>query len=71
MGRMGCWSSLATHTCEGNGKVLVSPVAHRESIRKMGLEDSLRANVGGFTAAQQAFLAFHRESVFLEARYNR
>lgn len=56
---------------EGNGKILVSPVAHRESIRRMGLEDALRANVGGFTAAQEGFLAFHRESVFLEARYNR
>lgn len=56
---------------EGSGKVLISPVAHRESIRKMGLEDALRANVGGFTAVQEAFLAFHRESVFLEARYNR
>lgn len=56
---------------EGNGKILVSPVAHRESIRRMGLEDALHANVGGFTAAQEGFLAFHRESVFLEARYNR
>lgn len=56
---------------EGDGTVLVSPVAHRESIRKMGLEDALRANVGGFTEAQKVFLTFHRESVFLEARYNR
>lgn len=56
---------------EGDGTVLVSPVAHRESIRKMGLEDALRANVGGFTEPQKVFLTFHRESVFLEARYNR
>ena len=56
---------------EDGGRVLVSPVAHQESLRKMGLEGALRANVGGFTDGQKAFLSFHRESVFLEARYKR
>lgn len=56
---------------EDDGRVLVSPVAHRESLRKMGLEEALRGNVGAFTEGQKAYLSFHRESVFLEARYNR
>ena len=56
---------------EDNGRVLISPVAHRDSIRKMGLEEALDRNVGGFTSCQKSYLAFHRESVFLEARYNK
>jgi hypothetical protein len=56
---------------EDNGTVLVSPVAHRESIHKMGLEDALRRNVGGFSEGQRSYLAFHRESVFLESRMRR
>ncbi|MGV8923278.1 MAG: HNH endonuclease [Thermomonas sp.] len=56
---------------EADGRVLISPVAHQESLRKMGLEEVLHANVGEFTDRQKAFLSFHRESVFLEARYNR
>lgn len=56
---------------EDNGKVLVSPVAHRESLRLMGLEDALCGNVGAFSEGQKAYLSFHRESVFLEARVKR
>lgn len=56
---------------EGNGTVLVSPVAHRESLHRMGLEDALRRNVGGFSEGQRSYLAFHRESVFLESRMRR
>lgn len=56
---------------EDSGKVLVSPVAHRESLRQMGLEDVLHGNVGVFSEGQKAYLSFHRESVFLEARMKR
>lgn len=56
---------------EDNGTVLLSPVVHQESLRKMGLLDALNASVGGFSTAQRAYLKFHRESVFLEARFNR
>ena len=56
---------------EDNGSVLVSPVAHQESIKKMGLEEALKKNVGGFTDGQKSYLSFHRENIFLEARYNR
>lgn len=56
---------------EDSGEILISPVAHLESFRRMGLDEALRRNVGGFTGGQKAYLAFHRESVFLEARYNK
>ena len=56
---------------EDNGTVLVSPVAHRESLQRMGLEDALRRNVGGFSEGQRSYLAFHRESVFLQSRMTR
>lgn len=56
---------------EDTGRVLVSPVAHRESLRKMGLDTGERLNVGTFTEGQRRYLDFHRSSVFLEARVNR
>lgn len=55
---------------ENNGTILVSPVVHRESLTRMGLGDALRQNAGGFSEGQKAYLAFHRESVFLEAKFN-
>lgn len=56
---------------EDTGEVLVSPVAHVDSLQKMGLSDLLRRNVGGFSVEQRAYLQFHRENVFLAARFNR
>src|SRR5690606_14090637 len=56
---------------EDTGKVLVSPVAHHESMRRMGLEDALRRNVGAFSEGQRSYLAFHRDSVFLQSRLRR
>lgn len=56
---------------EDNGSVLISPVAHQESLEKMGLDQALRKNVGAFTEGQRAYLSYHRENVFLEARYRR
>lgn len=56
---------------EDSGTVLVSPVAHRESLRRMGLEDALQRNVGGFSEGQRTYLAFHRDSVFLQSRMRR
>ena len=56
---------------EDNGTVLVSPVVHRESLHRMGLDDALHRNVGGFSEGQRSYLSFHRESVFLESRITR
>lgn len=55
-------------TFEDSGKVLVSPVAHTESLKAMGLDPASLGNVGAFSAGQRSYLAFHRENVFLQAR---
>jgi hypothetical protein len=52
---------------ENNGELLVSPVAHELSLRKMGVPVGQRVNVGGFSQGQRRYLEFHRESVFLQA----
>ena len=53
---------------ENNGDVMVSPVAHAESLRKMGLRPGERMNVGPFSDGQRKFLEFHRENEFKLAR---
>ncbi len=52
---------------EDKGELLISPVAHRESLRRMGIEVDARLNVGAFSSGQAKYLDFHREQVFLEA----
>lgn len=53
---------------ERAGKLLVSPVAHRESLVKMGVVVDKPVNVGGFTSGQERFLEHHRDEVFLKSR---
>lgn len=56
---------------ENNGGLLVSRVAHKDSLRRMGVPvDELR-NVGRFTDGQKRYLQFHRENVFLAANLKR
>ena len=50
---------------ENNGDVILSPVAHAESLRKMGIDPSERINVGGFTDGQKHYLSWHRDSLLL------
>ena len=52
---------------ENNGELLVSPVAHEVSLRKMRVPVGQRVNVGQFSQGQRRYLEFHRESVFLQA----
>jgi hypothetical protein len=52
---------------EGSGELIISPVAHRPSLRRMGIETEHSVNVGAFTEGQQHFLEFHRNSVLLRA----
>lgn len=54
---------------DGDGTVLISPVAHRESLVRMGVDPTKPKNVGGFSNGQKQFLEFHRENVFLRSRY--
>ena len=55
-------------TFEDNGDLLISPVAHRESLVKMGIPETSRTNLGAFSQGQRTHLAFHRDNVFLEKR---
>jgi hypothetical protein len=52
---------------EDNGTLIISPVAHHSSLRRMGIETGKIINVGGFTAGQKDFLDFHRNSVLLQS----
>jgi hypothetical protein len=52
---------------ENDGRLIISPVAHRPSLQRMGIETSKGVNVGGFTSGQRTFLDFHRNAVFLQA----
>ena len=52
---------------ENSGELIISPVAHRPSLQKMGIETERRVHVGAFTEGQRHFLEFHRSSVLLRA----
>ncbi|WP_446718622.1 hypothetical protein [Ferrovum sp. JA12] len=52
---------------ENNGKLIISPVAHRPSLQRMGIDIENVYNVGGFSDGQKRFLDFHRNAVFLES----
>jgi len=52
---------------EDNGELLISDVAHRESVRRMGVETERVVRVGTFSTGQKGFLAHHRRAVFLQA----
>jgi putative restriction endonuclease len=53
---------------EDAGRLIISPVAHTESLRRMGIETEAPVNVGVFSQGQRAFLDYHRNSVLLQAR---
>jgi putative restriction endonuclease len=56
---------------ENNGDLLVSPVVHKESLKRMGIPPDEWRNVGAFSEGQRRYLEYHRDSVFLEARVRR
>ena len=53
---------------ENNGELLISPVAHEDSMNKMGIVTDHVFNVGGFAQPQREFLEFHRSNVFLKSK---
>jgi len=53
---------------EGNGRLLVSPVAHRPSLQRMGIRIDEVVNVGTFSQGQRAFLEYHQKNVFRMAQ---
>jgi putative restriction endonuclease len=50
---------------EDSGNLIISPVAHRPSLQKMGVETNRTINVGCFSEGQRHFLDYHRNSVLL------
>jgi hypothetical protein len=50
---------------KNNGDLLVSPVAHKTSLERMGVKTQEKVNVGAFSSGQSRFLEFHRDAVFL------
>jgi hypothetical protein len=52
---------------EDSGTLIVSPVAHRPSLQRMGIDIKQTVNVGGFTSGQKRFLDFHRNAVLLQS----
>jgi hypothetical protein len=58
-------TSTATHLAR---TLIISPVADRPSLQRMGIEVKGISNVGGFTEGQKTFLDFHRNSVLLMRR---
>src|SRR5450432_906030 len=48
---------------DNNGDLIVSPVAHLESLQKMGLDPKRTKNVGSFANGQSHYIEFHRENV--------
>ena len=49
------------------GEVLISPVADRVSLRRMGVECEKPILTGRFNGDQKYFLEYHRAQIFLKA----
>ena len=52
---------------EDNGELLISDIAHKRSVQRMGVDTEHVVRVGKFSEGQKSFLAHHRRCVFLEA----
>src|SRR5687768_3620514 len=53
---------------ESKGDLIVSPVADRASLVKMGIRSEGKVNVGVFSEGQRRFLDYHRENVLRMSR---
>ena len=54
---------------EDSGQMIISPVAHRDSLVRMGITPNAPQQVGKFSSGQRRFLAFHRENVLLRSSF--
>ncbi len=54
---------------ENNGDLIISPVAHSESLSKMGINWAKKTNVGKFSDGQRRYLEFHRDYVLLRSKF--
>lgn len=53
---------------EDSGDLIVSPVADRASLLKMGIKPEGKVNVDVFSAGRRRFLDYHRENVLRMSR---
>jgi len=53
---------------DNDGSLLISPVAHKPSLARMGIPMDRLLNVGQFSSGQRKYLDFHRDAVFLKSR---
>jgi len=53
---------------EDDGHLIVSPVAHRESLGRMGVPRDAPTPLGRFSRGQRAYLDYHRNEVLLRAQ---
>jgi putative restriction endonuclease len=53
---------------EDGGTLIISPVAHKPSLSRMGIATEGVVNVGKFSLGQRAFLDYHRTSVLKMSR---
>jgi putative restriction endonuclease len=54
---------------DDNGDVLISPVAHKDSLVRLGLDPGRKINVGRFADGQRRYLEFHRDYVLLRSHF--
>ena len=54
---------------EETGRIIVSPIVHAESLRRMGLDPKNLPDVGTFSQGQRRYLEFHRENVLLRSSF--
>ncbi|WP_291000616.1 HNH endonuclease signature motif containing protein [Hyphomicrobium sp.] len=52
---------------ENNGRLIISPVAHKTSLRRMGIRVDEPVNVGSFSSGQKSYLEYHRDAILLQA----
>ena len=48
---------------EDTGRLIISPVADKSSLEKMGISCSTPVSVGGFSEGQRRYLGYHRDNV--------
>ena len=53
---------------EDTGRLIISPVADTESLRRMGIDNSTAINVGDFSSGQKGYLDYHRNEILLAVR---
>jgi hypothetical protein len=56
---------------DSSGELLISPVADRKSLERMGVQTQERLNVGAFAEGQRRYLDWHQEYVFLQSHLSK